>query len=241
MDVLVQQTPHKPYQGETRMNHSRKSFAQFLLALLTALTLIMAPHTTYAAATINIGAARALPLGSTVTVKGTVTVAAGAFVSSTFDQGFALQDKSGGIYVSLATNTGLQLGDQAEVTGQLQDIFGLLTLVLSGPADVKQKGHGRPVKPQEVSTGSVNEATEGRLVVVEGKISQAVSSDLPYGYKFYVNDGSGEIQIFVSASTGIDVNGLTLGQEVQVTGYSGQFDTTYEVQPRLQTDIKVSE
>ena len=96
-------------------------FVRFLLTLIVSLALTMAPSATYAANTINIGDARALPLGSTVTIKGTVTVASGAFVSSTFDQGFALQDKSGGIYVSLATNLGLQLRDQAEVTGQLQD------------------------------------------------------------------------------------------------------------------------
>jgi len=214
-------------------------FVRFLLTLVVSLGLTMAPSAAHAAKTIDVGEARALPLGSTVTIKGTVTVASGAFVSSTFDQGFALQDKSGGIYVGLATNLGFQLRDQAEVTGQLQDIFGLLTLVPSGPADVKPMGHGRPVTPEAVDTGSVNEATEGRLVVVEGAITQAASSDLPYGYKFYVDDGSGEIQIFVSASTSLDLSGLTLGQHVRVTGFSAQFDTTYEVQPRVQADIAV--
>ena len=212
---------------------------RFLLTLIVSLALTMAPSAAYAAKTIDIGDARALPLGSTVTIKGTVTVASGAFRSSTFDAGFALQDKSGGIYVSLPTNLGLQLRDQAEVTGQLADSFGLLILVPASPADVKSKGHGRPVTPAAVSTGSVNEATEGRLVVVEGAITQAVTNDLPYGYKFYVNDGSGEIQIFVSASTGIDLSGLTPGQHVRVIGFSAQFDTTYELQPRVQADITV--
>jgi uncharacterized protein YdeI (BOF family) len=214
-------------------------FVRFLLTLIVSLGLTMAPGAAHAAKTIDIGDARALPLGSTVTVKGTVTVPSGAFVSSTFDQGFALQDKSGGIYVSLVTDLGLQLREQAEVTGQLADSFGLLILVPLGPVDVQQKGRGRPVTPEAVNTGSVSEATEGRLVVVEGAITQAASSDLPYGYKFYVNDGSGEIQIFVSASTGIDLSGLTPGQHVRVIGFSAQFDTTYEVQPRVQADITI--
>ena len=143
-------------------------FVRFLLTLIVSLALTMAPSTAYAARTIDIGDARTLPLGSVVTIKGTVTVASGAFVSSTFDAGFALQDKSGGIYVSQATDLGLQLRDQAEVTGHLADSFGLLILVPPGPADVKHIGHGRPVMPEAVNTGSVNEATEGRLVVVEG-------------------------------------------------------------------------
>lgn len=218
---------------------SGKLSARFLAMLGVSLALVMGPGSTNAANTIDIGAARALAPGATITVKGTVTVASGAFVSSTFDQGFALQDKSGGIYVSLQTNLGLRLGDQVEVTGQLQDIFGLLNLVSASPADVKPKGHVRLVTPAEVSTGSISEATEGRLVVVEGLVTQAVSSDLPYGYTFYVNDGSGEIRIFVSASTNINLSDLSLGRRVRVSGFSGQFDTTYEIQPRVQADIGV--
>jgi uncharacterized protein YdeI (BOF family) len=225
--------------GEKMVRASSKLLVRFSLMLCISLVLTIAPGSAYAAKTINIGDARALPLGSTVAIKGTVTVASGAFASSSFDQGFALEDKSGGIYVSLGTDVGLRLGDQVEVTGQLQESFGLLILAPYGPGDVKPKGYGRPVTPAALSTGSVNEATEGRLVVVEGIIVQAVSSDLPYGYKFSVNDSSGEIQIFISASTNISLSGLTLGQRVRVSGFSGQFDTTYEVQPRLQADITV--
>lgn len=212
----------------------RSKLTWLLLSLSLFVSLALAPTPAYAAKTIDIAEARALPLGSIVTVKGTVTVASGVFESSTFDKGFAIQDKSGGIYVSIAIDPGLQLRDQVEVTGQLAESFGLLVLLPSG---IKPKGHGRPVTPEPVATGSVNESTEGRLVVVEGVVSQAVNDDLPFGYKFYVNDGSGEIQIFVSASTNIDLSGIALGQQVRVSGFSGQFDTTYEVQPSVQSEI----
>ena len=95
------------------------------------------------------------------------------------------------------------------------------------------------VTPQRIATGSVNEASEGRLVTIRGNVSQAVSSDLPYGYKFYVNDGSGEIQVFVSTSSNLDLSQMSLGKAVSITGFSGQFDTTYEVQPRIKEDLKV--
>jgi DNA/RNA endonuclease YhcR with UshA esterase domain len=32
---------------------------------------------------------------------------------------------------------------------------------------------------------------------------------------------------------------MSLGTAVNITGFSGQFDTTYEVQPRIQRDLKV--
>lgn len=223
------------------MSHVSSPALSRIAQLFAALGLFfMLAPLAHAARTVDIDDARRLPLGSVVTVKGTVTVSSALFESSTFDKGFGLQDKSGGIYVSAATDAGLRLGDQAEVTGQLAESFGLLILVPATPSAVKHKGHGRPVSAAPRSTGAINESSEGLLVVVEGTITQAVSSDLPYGYKLYINDGSGEIQIFVAASTGIDLSGLTLGQHLRVVGFSAQFDTTYEVQPRVQSDLSTA-
>jgi uncharacterized protein YdeI (BOF family) len=183
--------------------------------------------------------ARALASGSITTVKGTVTVPSGAFVSSTYDQGFAIQDKTGGIYVSTQTNNHLKLGDTAEVTGVLGQSFGLTIITPTGNQSVRTKRDDNNITPKRIATGSVNEASEGRLVTINGNVSQAVTSDLPYGYKFYVNDGSGEIQVFISTSCNLDLTQMSLGTAVSITGFSGQFDTTYEVQPRIQKDLKV--
>jgi len=183
--------------------------------------------------------ARALVAGSITTIKGTVTVPSGAFVSSTYDQGFAIQDKTGGIYISTQTNHRLKLGDTAEVTGVLGQSYDLTIVTPNSGKSVLIKRDDDKVTPQPIATGSVNEASEGRLVAIRGVVSQAVASDLPYGYKFYVNDGTGEIQVFVSTSCNLDLSQMSLGQKVSITGFSGQFDTTYEVQPRIQKDIKV--
>jgi uncharacterized protein YdeI (BOF family) len=228
--------PHHPSTRAGRF--ARALLGLGLLALALALTPNPASYAAPSAATpISIAAARAMPLGSTITVKGTVTVPAGVFVSGTFDQGFAIQDKTGGIYVSVQTNLGLQLRDQVEVTGQLVEVFGVLNLVPASVADVKQKGHGRPVEPEEVATGAISEATEGRLVVIAGTITQPVGNDLPYGYRLFVDDSSGEVQVFIYASTGIDVSGLQPGQAVVITAFSAQFDDHYEINPRIPGDI----
>jgi hypothetical protein len=186
---------------------------------------------------ISIAAARALPLGTTVTVQGSLTVPSGAFRSGTFDEGFAIQDHTSGIYVSIATNLGLAPRRLARVTGQLADSFGLLVLVVTNPDDVKALGRGPNVAPQQLATSAISERSEGRLVVVVGTITQPVGDDLPFGYRVFVDDGSGEVQVFVYASTGIDVNGLAVGQRVRVIGFSSQFDTHYEINPRIPGDI----
>lgn len=211
------------------------------LRLLAAALLVFAAASAHAVPpTISIAQARALPLGSVVTVDGSVTTPSGAFESSFFDVGFGLQDRSGGLYVSLQTNLNVAPRRQARVTGTLQDSgFGLLLLVPSRPSDVHLHGAGPKVAPLFVATGGVGESTEGRLVQVVGAITQAPASDLPYGYKFYVDDGSGEVTIFVNTRTGINLSGLTVGETVSVTGFSSQFDTHYEIDPRFPADLVV--
>jgi hypothetical protein len=38
---------------------------------------------------------------------------------------------------------------------------------------------------------------------------------------------------------GVDVSGISLGQTIEVTGFSGQFADHFEVDPRVLGDIKV--
>jgi len=186
---------------------------------------------------IEIGAAREQPLGTVVTVEGSVTVPSGAFSSSSFDEGFAIQDHSGGIYVSVATNLGLTVRQRVLVTGQLVDSFGLLTLVPASDSDVEVRGHGRRVEPLWVHTGSVGAANQGRLIRVVGVITHPVVPDPPFGDKVFVDDGSGPIRIFVNTSTGIDVSGLAPGQLLSVIGFSSEFNDP-EIDPRFQSDLR---
>jgi len=213
---------------------------KFSIPTLLALLFLISFTTAQAAEkTITIAEARSLPLGTTVTIDGSVTVASGAFSSSTFDQGFAIQDKTGGIYVSTSDNLGFALRQQVRVTGTLADTVLPGLLVLVDVTDVKAHGAGPKVEPLSVSTGGVGEATEGSLVQITGTISQPIVNDLPFGFIIVVNDGSGEVNVFVAASTGINVSGLSPGQTIEVTGFSGQFADHFEVDPRIQDDIRI--
>jgi hypothetical protein len=121
-------------------NHQRKFFTLTLFALIVSFNFIICHATPLAEKTISIAEARSLPLGTVVTIDGVVTVPSGAFSSSTFDQGFAIQDRTGGIYVSTSDNLGFALRTQVRVTGTLADTVlpGLLVLV-----DVTEvKAHG---------------------------------------------------------------------------------------------------
>lgn len=217
-----------------------------IIFLLTALisnasTQTLSPIVAASASTktkiISIAEARGLAPGTVVTIEGVVTVPSGTFKSSASDEGFAVQDSRGGIYVSVSVNPGLRVGQRVRVAGKLADSNGLLMLVLADAGAIKTRGRAPALKPQTTLTGKVNETTEGRLLKVSGKITRAVVSDLPYGFRIFLNDGTGEIQIYVNASTKIDVSGLQPGQRLSVTGFCGQYNDHYEIEPRFRSDI----
>ena len=142
-------------------NNSRRFLTSALLLALAVFSNLALPATGKATPpvapnspnpkTISIAEARSLPLGTVVTVDGSVTVPSGAFSSSTGDQGFAIQDHTGGIYVSVADNLGFGLRQQVRVTGELANSFGLLVLI--NVRDVKAHGRGPKVQPVGRSRG----------------------------------------------------------------------------------------
>ena len=224
----------------TSHTHAGSTTKLTLSAIATACLLVSVVPRTAAARphhSIAIAAARALPLGSRVTVDGIVSTPSGAFASSFFDAGFGIQDERAGIYVSLQTDLHLLPGDRVRVTGVLADSFGLLVLLPDDPADVDHRGHERPPAARRVATGAVGESTEGLLVTVKARITRAPAPDDDFGFKLFVDDGSGELQIFVNLQTGIDVATLALGERVKVTGFSSQFDADFEIDPRFPQDV----
>jgi DNA/RNA endonuclease YhcR with UshA esterase domain len=212
------------------MHQIRTIFSALLLSALV---------TSAAQAATPIADARQLPLGSVVTVEGSVTVPGAAYTSSSFDKGFAVQDDTAGIYVSIQSQTGLVPYQRVRVTGTLADDgFGQLVLL---PGTVDRLPGAERVRPEDVATGAVGEATEGSLVVVEGEITRGPIDDLPFGYQVYINDGSGEVQIFIPASTGINpfnIPWIQVGESLEATGLSSQFLANLEVLPRSRADLR---
>ena len=192
-----------------------------------------------AAQTICIADARNLAPGTEVTVEGAVTVPSGAFVSSTFDQGFAIEDDTAGIYVSTAENDGLNYNRLVRVTGELADDgFGQLVI---RPTQVEVIGGAALVTAMTVPTGEIGEGTEGSLVEVVATVTRGPVDDTPFGYSFFVDDGTGERQIFVPVSTGVNpflTPFVMPGNRVRITGLSSQFQANLEVLPRRHGDIR---
>jgi DNA/RNA endonuclease YhcR with UshA esterase domain len=188
---------------------------------------------------LSIAEARAGANGTAVTVEGHVSVQPGAFVSALGDEGFAMQDDSGGVYVKVDERLGFGLGARVRVTGTL-DEQNQLRILKAVPADIATLSGTEQVAAKDVGTGAVNESVEGQLIRASGNITQTFMDDSPYGYKLYINDGSGEVQVFVHVSAGFDkamLQALTAGQRITVVGLAAQYETTYEIAPRQASDL----
>jgi DNA/RNA endonuclease YhcR with UshA esterase domain len=221
------------------MKPKKESVMKKLDTLLVLLAFTLAARAN--AQVISIADARSQPPGTVVTVEGSVTVPSGDFASSTFDQGFVIEDETAGIYVSTADNLKLNFHRRVRVTGAVDDnAVGLLILRPASSADVQKLPGAARIAPEPVATGDIGEATESSLVEVTGTVTRPVIDDLPFGYQIFMDDGSGEVQIFVCASTGINpfqIPFLEEGARITVVGSSGQFLAQYEVLPRHRGDL----
>ncbi len=174
------------------------------------------------------------------TVEGFVTVAPGVFNSATGDQGFVIQDATGGIYVGLNDLLTLALDKKVRVTGKLTQVAQQTVLATAKADVIEAAGPTMTIMPVDTKTGDVNEQVEGKLIRVTGKVTQMVVDDSPYGMKVFIDDGSAEVQVFVHLVGGkplIDTSTLAIDQMITVVGVGAQYETTYEVLPRLATDL----
>ncbi|HEY5955718.1 MAG TPA: hypothetical protein VIV60_04160, partial [Polyangiaceae bacterium] len=167
----------------------------------------------------SLSMARHRALGSSVSVIGSVTVPTGAF-----DAGFAIQGFVDGIYVlDAADHIQRALGDVVLVTGTLVDSFGLLAIQ---PTSVACLFHGPTAPAHPHATGTVGEATEGRLLRLHGTMVGPLVDDSPYGYKLAIDDGSGPVQVFLYPGSGISTAGLVDGVQIETSCFSNQYETT---------------
>ncbi|MGF1461103.1 MAG: hypothetical protein ACFBSG_19000 [Leptolyngbyaceae cyanobacterium] len=183
--------------------------------------------------------ARQLPNGAEVSVSGQVTVPSGKLGSANLDVGFAIQDASGGIYVTTDEDLALELGDLVSVSGRLQDDGHNQRMLQLRSWQLSQR-RSQPIVPQLSTAKLAGKFLDGRLVTVRGQIIKSLQDDAPYGDRLWIRDDTGDIQIYLAKSTAInpqELPFLEIGQLIQVTGLSSQFDDHDEVMPRSRADL----
>jgi hypothetical protein len=170
-------------------------------------------------AVVTIANARRMPIGTTVSVAGTVTAQAGRLGSPPL---IAIQDSSGGLVIKLPDGVGPpSRGARLEVRGPLADPYGQLEL-RPPSAFVKVAGSGPLPVALPVDASSLGEAVEGRLVTVQGVIEARPTKSTSGDISFYVASPRGPIRILADPSSGLTPDSVTVGATYDVVGVAGQ-------------------
>jgi DNA/RNA endonuclease YhcR with UshA esterase domain len=187
---------------------------------------------------VSIANSKTMPLGTAVTVEGTVTLASGTFRSSFSDYGFQVQDKTSGTYVSIKTDLHLAVGQKVRLTGKIAKTpLGFQMIETDEKSVEVPAGTGR-TKPLDKATGEIDDSVRGRLIKITGTVTKPVDPDPPYGYRVTIDDGTGLLIAYVSTSSGVSQDDFVVGKRIQMVGIAGKFRQQPQIYPRSPTDVR---
>jgi hypothetical protein len=170
--------------------------------------------------------------GRPVIARGTVTAVPGVLGK----QYFYLSSAEGGmqIYQSKKDFPPLEVGDVVEVRGKISIVGGVKRIAVANKFAIDILDTAKGLAPQKLQLDDMSEENAGELVVVAGEITEIT------GNRVYVDDGRGEIAVYLHASAKIDKKDFKVKQMVKVIGILEQTEKGWRISPRSQADISVT-
>ena len=176
---------------------------------------------------------RDLPIKTAVATAGYVTTLPGTFGKTRF----YIQELSSGIQIYSAKGAfpKLSLGQRVSVTGFLSSAQGETRIRVRSAKDITPSSSYSSTTPTALSTGDISEDYEGMLVATEGEIVRRRGSTL------YLDDGSGEVRVYIKKESGIALpSPLPPQPYARTTGIVSQTRAGMRILPRFPSDISVS-
>lgn len=198
-----------------------------ILRAMQLLVLMLLPSYGYTQ-TISINAARALPVGSVVTVNGTVTS------GSEFGTIRYIQDGTGGIGLFSTSLTSLQRGDNVTVTGTTTQFQNLLEIVQVTSWTVNSSGNPLPA-PLQITPAQLGEANESMLIRI-ADVSFLTSGTFQGNTTYAYNSNGQTGVVYIRSSNPLVGRAIPTGN-IELTGVNSQFGTQYQVLPRDSNDL----
>ena len=167
-----------------------------------------------------IGTMRALPVGTTVSVRGVVTAEAGRLGTPPL---FAIGDATGGIVVKLPSGVAPPArGRVVTVTGPLADPYGQLEIRPAVDGITAEATASLPVAIDLPAAGP-DESTEGRLVRLSGtavaRPTKTTSGDITVMLEL---SGGTTVRVMADASSGLSPTSIVKGARYRIVGIAGQ-------------------
>ncbi len=207
-----------------------RSFTFLLLAVMGLSAAVQAQTP------ITIAAARALPLGTNVTVKGIVTNGPELGVIR------YIQDNTAGIGVyDFSAASGINIGDSILVSGPLISFNQLLEISPTTSLTILNSGNPLPAPITLTAAAGFTEAYEGRLVRIPACTFASSGAFSSSAANYNITDATGAGVVRINATT--EIAGTAIPSEpVDIIGIMSQFHPTsptsgYQLLPRFLSDL----
>ena len=159
--------------------------------------------------------------------------------SGLFGRSIYLQDDTGGIRVYLRRGDWptLAAGDRVQATGWTENYHGELELSVTNAAGLTLLGPGAAPAPLRVTTGQIDEAHEGQLVWLVGRVVKFERSAIT------LDDGSGPARVYFTESLPWRRPYVQIGAVWLATGVVSQYVAAqpyvggYDLLPRFASDF----
>ncbi len=168
-------------------------------------------------------------IGDKIKIFGTVAVEPGVLAS----QYFYITGSPGlQIYNYYKDFPDLKTGDVIEVSGEISKVNGEKRLKTKEAGDIVVLYIEDPPQPQNFLAEELELVDYGELVLVSG---QVVEKQGPY---IYLDDGTGEIEIYIKPSTGIGISFVEEGDNLSVSGLVSGSNSGKIIMPRYRDDVQ---
>lgn len=168
-----------------------------------------------------------------VTVGGRVTVPPGLLS----ERDFWIQDATGhGARIFVAASAGppprLELYQNVSVRGRVVSSLGAREIRVELAGAIGTFGVGAAVQPHVLGTGAADFSNEGALIELTGFVKRE------RGREIYIDDGTGEVLVYIDADTRIRWSRLHVGDSAHVVGVLARFRGEPEILPRYASDVQ---
>lgn len=148
---------------------------------------------------------------------------------------FYIANEYGGvrIYSSKKSFPNLSIGDNVRVTGTLSESRNELQLKTSQISDITILDHNQELVPQTIQLSDISDDFEGNFIEVTGEVTSKTRS------QFFIDDGSDEARVYISANTDISTQNLTIGDTITVIGILSETTSGFRILPRSMKDLQL--
>jgi len=127
----------------------------------------------------------------------------------------------------------LRVGDVVRVRGTVSESYGQKRINIKTSSDIDKRSENAELNYLEATLDGVGVFGNGALISVSGEVTEVKSSYI------YLDDGTGEIKMYLKKGTGLSTKQYAIGDNLKVKGVLIDSSKELQIQPRFREDIVI--